>query len=601
MRVTVRVRMKDDGGGYEFTIGSVEAFQKQLDEAQWTLGRDFFNEYVPVWFKRQGDVLMETVGLLLPMAMTVGVILLLSRFLRSRMPGGGVGGGGPGMIGRSKAKLFDKETGVKTTFNDVAGLLEAKQEIQEFVSFLKRPEKYKALGARIPKGALLVGPPGTGKTLLAKATAGEAGVPFYSISGSDFTEMFVGVGASRVRDLFKEAREHAPSIIWIDEIDAVGRARSSTGGGNDERENTLNQLLVEMDGFDSNTTSPVVVMAGTNRADVLDKALLRPGRFDRQVTVDLPDIAGRRDIFLVHLKPLRLPMSWDPENISKQLATLTPGFSGADIANACNEAALTAARRAHDSVEFEDFETAIERIIGGIEKRSKVLSPEEKRKVAYHEAGHAVAGWFLEHTQPLLRVSIVPRGLAALGYAQYLPRDQYLYTTEELFDRMCMTLGGRIAEELVFGEVSTGAQDDLKKITKSAYAQISQYGMNKVVGNLSFPQNEEGDGNFQRPYSNKMSDIIDREARALVKQAYDATEELLRGHMDQLKAVGELLIEKEVINAEDLVQVLGPRPKGLNLSNYEAMADALLKEADERVVKDEEAQGMFGGEKAEKD
>jgi cell division protease FtsH len=397
---------------------------------------------------------------------------------------------------------------VKVTFNDVAGLQEAKQEIMEFVDFLKNPGKFNSLGAKIPKGALLVGPPGTGKTLLAKAVAGEAGVPFFSMSGSDFIEMFVGVGPSRVRDLFKSARASAPCIVFIDEIDAVGRKRSKGGfsGGNDERENTLNQLLVEMDGFVP--TTGIIVLAGTNRADILDPALLRPGRFDRQVLVDKPDIAGRVAIFRVHLKDLKL--SDKIEDIARRMATLTPGFSGADIMNCCNEAALIAARRKKDMIDVTDFEAAIERIIGGMEKSTKVLSPVEKKTVAYHEAGHAVAGWFLEHADPLLKVSIVPRGSAALGYNQFLPREVSLYSKEQLLDMMCMALGGRVAEELVFKVITTGASDDLDRVTKIAYSQVALYGMNEKVGRLSFKQDEQS---FTKPYSEATAQLIDDEVR----------------------------------------------------------------------------------------
>lgn len=398
-----------------------------------------------------------------------------------RMGGGGGGGGGQIFnIGKSKATLFDKESQVSITFNDVAGLEEAKQEVMEIVDFLKNPKKYTNLGGKIPKGALLVGSPGTGKTLLAKAVAGEAQVPFFSLSGSDFVEMFVGVGASRVRDLFKQAKDKAPCIIFIDEVDAIGRARgkNSMMGGNDERENTLNQLLVEMDGFGTN--SGIIILAATNRPDVLDFALMRPGRFDRQISIDKPDLIGREQIFKVHLKPIKTAEEVDAKKLSAQ----TPGFAGAEIANVCNEAALIAARRNKELVDMQDFQDAIDRVIGGLEKKNKIISPEEKKIVAYHEAGHAIAGWFLEHADPLVKVSIVPRGVAALGYAQYLPKEQFLYTTEQLTDGMCMTMGGRVAEDIVFGKISTGAQNDLERITKLSYAMVTIYGMNSTIGNV---------------------------------------------------------------------------------------------------------------------
>jgi cell division protease FtsH len=444
---------------------------------------------------------------------------------------------------------------VSITFNDVAGLEEAKTEVMEVVDFLKNPKKYTALGGKIPKGVLLVGSPGTGKTLLAKAVAGEAQVPFFSLSGSDFVEMFVGVGASRVRDLFKQAKEKAPCIIFIDEIDAVGRARGKNQimGGNDERENTLNQLLVEMDGF--GTDSGVIIMAATNRPDVLDPALLRPGRFDRQIAIDRPDLIGREQIFKVHMKPLTLA----PEVDTKKLAAQTPGFAGAEIANVCNEAALIAARRDKKSIDMQDFQDAIDRVIGGLEKKNKIISPEEKRIVAYHESGHAIAGWFLEHADPLVKVSIVPRGIAALGYAQYLPKEQYLYTTEQLLDSIKMTLGGRAAEEIVFGKISTGAQNDLERITKLAYAMVTMYGMNTNVGNVSFndPQGEYG---FGKPYSDKTAEMIDIEVRSLISKVYDETKALLTQHREGLEKIAQALLQKEIIFQTDLEDLLGKRP-----------------------------------------
>merc|ERR1719201_1758272 len=441
------------------------------------------------------------------------------------MGGGGGGGGGIFQVGKSKPTIISKEKKTGVTFKDVAGLAEAKTEVMEVVDFLKRPEKYKSLGAKIPKGALLVGPPGTGKTLLAKATAGEANVPFLSVSGSDFIEMFVGVGPARVRDLFAQAKTMQPCIIFIDEIDAVGRARGRGGqmGGNDERENTLNQLLVEMDGF--TTTGQIVVMAGTNRPDTLDSALLRPGRFDRTIEVTAPDIGGRAEIFRVHLPKLRLADEVQP--ISEELASLTPGFSGAEIANVCNEAALRAARRNGDEVIMKDFHDAMDRVIAGLEKKSKVLTPAERSRVAHHEAGHAVVGWFLEHASPLLKVSIVPRGMGALGYAQYVPKERKLHTKEQMIDQMCMMLGGRIAEKIFFDNVSTGAQDDLQKVTRLAYGLVTVYGMSDKIGHMSFPQPQDGQINSQRPYSEAIAELVDEEVRTIVNGAYDRTYALL--------------------------------------------------------------------------
>jgi len=439
---------------------------------------------------------------------------------------------------------------------DVAGCDEAKQEIMEFVHFLKNPKKYQDLGAKIPKGALLVGPPGTGKTLLAKAVAGESSVPFLSICGSDFMEMFVGVGPSRVRDLFAQARRSSPSIVFIDEIDAIGRARGrGMLGGNDERESTLNQLLVEMDGF--GTTAGVVVLAGTNRPDILDKALLRPGRFDRQISIEKPDINGREQIFLLYLQKLKLDQV--PAFYSQRLSALTPGFAGADIQNVCNEAALIAARHDEKQITMDHFEAAIDRIIGGLEKKNKVISKEERRTVAYHESGHAVAGWFLEHAEPLLKVTIVPRGTAALGFAQYVPNENLLMTKEQLFDMTCMTLGGRAAEQVMLGKISTGAQNDLEKVTKMTYAQVAVYGFSEKVGLVSFPQREDG---FEatKPYSNQTSEIIDREVREWVDKAYKRTVELIEKHRDGVEQLAKTLLEKEVLHQEDLAQILGERP-----------------------------------------
>ncbi|XP_074295066.1 ATP-dependent zinc metalloprotease FTSH 8, mitochondrial-like [Silene latifolia] len=452
---------------------------------------------------------------------------------------------------------LDKNSKNKVYFKDVAGCDEAKEEIMEFVHFLKNPKKYEVLGAKIPKGALLVGPPGTGKTLLAKATASESDVPFLSLSGSDFDELYIGTGTARVRDLFREARKCAPSIIFIDEIDAVGRKRS--GGihtrGSGESDKTLNKLLAEMDGF--GTTSGVVVMAGTNRLDVLDKALLRPGRFDRVITVDMPDVKGREEIFKIFLKKIKLELK--PSDYSMRLATLTPGLAGADIANICNEGALIAARKDADMVSMEHLEAAINRVIAGLEKKSRVISKEERRITAYHESGHAVAGWFLEHTDPLMKVTIIPHGTSALGFASYLPKEHVLMTKKQLFDRTCMTLGGRAAEQVMLGEISTGAQDDLEKVTKMTYAQVAVYGFSEKVGLLSFPPKEDG---YQmiKPYSNKTGEIIDEEVREWVDKAYQSTIQLIEEHKDQVGQVAELLLEKETLHREDLVRVLGERP-----------------------------------------
>ncbi|MBO6623022.1 MAG: ATP-dependent zinc metalloprotease FtsH [Balneola sp.] len=459
-------------------------------------------------------------------------------------------------IGKNKASLYDKQTDTKTTFKDVAGLDEAKEEVKEIVDFLKSPSKYTKLGGKIPKGALLVGAPGTGKTLLAKAVAGEAEVPFFSLSGSDFVEMFVGVGAARVRDLFKQAKEKAPCIIFIDEIDAIGRSRGKgqMPGSNDERENTLNSLLVEMDGFA--TDSGVIILAATNRPDVLDNALLRPGRFDRQISIDKPDKNGREAIFKVHLKPLKL----SKEVESKKLSAQTPGFAGAEIANVCNEAALIAARKDKKAVDMDDFESAIDRVIGGLEKKNKIISPEEKKIVAYHEAGHAVAGWYLEHANPLVKVSIVPRGLAALGYAQYLPKEQFLHQTEQLMDEMCMTLGGRAAEEIVFGKISTGALSDLERITKMAYSMVSVYGLNDKIGNVSFYDSKQSEYNFQKPYSESTAQIIDEEVKKIIDEAYQRTKKLLQGKKKELEILAKELLEKEMLYQSDLEKLIGKRP-----------------------------------------
>lgn len=488
-------------------------------------------------------------GILLPIILIIAIWVFFMRRIGAGGPGGQIFN-----IGKSKASLYDKENKVNVTFDDVAGLEEAKEEVKEVVDFLTNPQRFTRLGGHIPKGVLLVGPPGTGKTLLAKAVAGEAKVPFFSLSGSDFVEMFVGVGAARVRDLFKQAKEKAPCIVFIDEIDAVGRSRgkSSFTGGNDERENTLNQLLVEMDGFNSDTG--VILMAATNRPDVLDRALLRPGRFDRQIAIDRPDIKGREEIFKVHLKKIKLA----EEVSAEKLASQTPGFVGADIANICNEAALIAARKNKDAVEMDDFQDAVDRVIGGLEKKNKIISPEEKEVIAYHEAGHAVSGWYLEHAYPLVKVSIVPRGVAALGYAQYMPKEQYLYTKEQLLDQLCMSLGGRVAEEIIFGRITTGAQNDLETITNMAYAMITRYGMNDRVGNLSF--NVESEYTLTKPYSDETATLIDNEVRILIESAYERTRKLLNDHREQLEIIAAKLLEKEVLFKDDLVELIGKRP-----------------------------------------
>ncbi|WP_143960566.1 ATP-dependent zinc metalloprotease FtsH [Litoribacter populi] len=485
------------------------------------------------------------------------LILLFFLFwiMMRRMAGPSGPGGQIFNVGKSKAQLFDAENKVKITFGNVAGLDEAKEEIQEIVEFLKNPGKFTKLGGKIPKGALLVGPPGTGKTLLAKAVAGEAGVPFFTLSGSDFVEMFVGVGAARVRDLFKQAKEKAPCIIFIDEIDAIGRSRGKgqMPGSNDERENTLNSLLVEMDGFGTDTG--VIVLAATNRPDVLDSALLRPGRFDRQISIDKPDIVGREAIFKVHLKPIKTGEDVEP----RKLAAQTPGFAGAEIANVCNEAALIAARRNKKAVDMQDFQDAVDRVIGGLEKKNKIISPEEKQIVAYHEAGHAVAGWFLEHADPLVKVSIVPRGVAALGYAQYLPKEQFLYQTEQLIDEMCMTLGGRAAEEIVFGKISTGALSDLERVTKMAYSIVSVYGMNEKIGNVSFYDSKQSD-RFSKPYSEATAETIDQEVRKLILFAYERVKDLLSHNKEALEILAKELLEKEILFQSDLEKLIGKRP-----------------------------------------
>jgi AFG3 family protein len=535
------------GPHFRFNIISAENFKEDFERVK----KDIPDEFRPdlqVEDRQNFANIFLNYGFVF--ALLIGFWILLRRMT----------GGGPGgqlfNIGKSRAALFDAENQVKITFSDVAGLEEAKEEIKEIVDFLKNPEKFTKLGGKIPKGALLVGSPGTGKTLLAKAVAGEANVPFFSLSGSDFVEMFVGVGAARVRDLFKQAKEKAPCIIFIDEIDAIGRSRGKgpMPGANDERENTLNSLLVEMDGFA--TDSGVIILAATNRPDILDSALLRPGRFDRQIAIDKPDIVGRDAIFKVHLKPLKLAGDVD----SKKLAAQTPGFAGAEIANVCNEAALIAARHNKEAVDQKDFNDAIDRVIGGLEKKNKLISPEEKKIVAYHEAGHAVAGWFLEHTDPLVKVSIVPRGVAALGYAQYLPKEQFLINAEQMMDEMCMTLGGRAAEQLVFGKVSTGALSDLERITKTAYSMVSVYGMNDKIGNVSFYDSKQSEYSFNKPYSETTATTIDQEVKRIIDEAYQRVLRLLNEKRESLEKIAQALLQKEILFQSDLVDLIGARP-----------------------------------------
>jgi AFG3 family protein len=537
----------NSGPHFRFTIVSAESFREEYKKMEEKIPEEFRPDMQIEDRQNFGNLFLNW-GIII--GLIVGFWILLRR-LTNAGPGGQLFN-----IGKSRAALFDAENKVKITFADVAGLEEAKEEIKEIVDFLKSPEKFTKLGGKIPKGALLVGSPGTGKTLLAKAVAGEANVPFFSLSGSDFVEMFVGVGAARVRDLFKQAKEKAPCIIFIDEIDAIGRSRGKgpMPGANDERENTLNSLLVEMDGFA--TDSGVIILAATNRPDILDSALLRPGRFDRQISIDKPDIVGREAIFKVHLKPLKLHPGVDV----KKLAAQTPGFAGAEIANVCNEAALIAARHDKESVDQQDFNDAIDRVIGGLEKKNKLISPEEKRIVAYHEAGHAVSGWFLEHTDPLVKVSIVPRGVAALGYAQYLPKEQFLITTEEMMDDMCMTLGGRAAEQLVFGKISTGALSDLERITKLAYSMVTMYGMNDKIGNVSFYDSKQSEFAFNKPYSESTATTIDQEVRRIIDTAYNRTLSLLQARREELEKIAQALLDKEIIFQSDLVELIGPRP-----------------------------------------
>ena len=532
---------------YRMEIGVLENFENRFNKI---VAENNLSNTQLIYKTEQnflGDLLITVV---LPLVLFVGLWIFLMR-----RAGGGMGGGQFFNIGRSRAKLFDGEKDKKITFQDVAGLEGAKEEVQEIVDFLKNPEKYTSLGGKIPKGALLVGPPGTGKTLLAKAVAGEAQVPFFSLSGSDFVEMFVGVGASRVRDLFRQAKEKSPSIIFIDEIDAIGRARGKNNltNANDERENTLNQLLTEMDGFGTNTN--VIVLAATNRADILDKALLRAGRFDRQIYVDLPDLNERKEIFKVHLRPIKITEDLDIEFLAKQ----TPGFSGADIANVCNEAALIAARRGKTSVDKQDFLDAVDRIIGGLEKKNKIITPEEKKAIAYHEAGHATVSWLLEHAAPLVKVTIVPRG-RSLGAAWYLPEERQIVRTDQIQDEMCAALGGRAAEEITFGKISTGALSDLEKVTKQARAMVTIYGLNDKIGNLTYYDPTGEEYGFTKPYSEKTAQVIDEEIREIIEQQYQRALDILRTNREKLTTLAELLLEREVIFKEDLEHIFGKRP-----------------------------------------
>ena len=540
------------GPHYTFSIGNDQLFQTKLEKAVADGKLKGFN-FLPK--NNWTDILVS----LLPIIIIIAVWIFIMR----RMSGGGAGGGGGQIfnIGKSKAKLFDEKTDIKTSFKDVAGLEGAKEEIQEIVEFLKNPEKYTNLGGKIPKGALLVGPPGTGKTLLAKAVAGEAQVPFFSLSGSDFVEMFVGVGASRVRDLFKQAKEKAPAIIFIDEIDAVGRARgkNNMSGGNDERENTLNQLLTEMDGFGTN--SNVIVLAATNRADVLDKALMRAGRFDRQIFVDLPDIRERAEIFEVHLAPIKKVEGIDLDFLAKQ----TPGFSGADIANVCNEAALIAARNNKTAVDKQDFLDAVDRIVGGLEKKNKIVTPDEKRAIAIHEAGHATVSWMLEHAAPLIKVTIVPRG-QSLGAAWYLPEERLIVRTDQMLDEMCATMGGRAAEKVTFNRISTGALSDLEKVTRQARAMVTIYGLNEKIGNVTYYDSSgQSEYSFSKPYSEETAKVIDKEISLLIESQYERAIKILEENKDKLNQLANILIEKEVIFKDDLEAIFGKRTFDSNL------------------------------------
>ena len=562
-------RLPESGAQLTFTIGSVDSFREDLQAAEAQSGQD-----VPVVYQNERNDWTSLLVNLLPWILIIGVWIFV---MRSMARGAGAGGGGGIMnVGKAKAQVFDKDNSKRVTFKDVAGLEEAKVEIMEIVDFLKKADKYKELGAKIPKGALLVGPPGTGKTLLAKAVAGEANVPFLSISGSDFVEMFVGVGASRVRDLFEQAKQKAPCIVFIDEIDAIGRARGKNAGfsGNDERENTLNQLLTEMDGFQTNTG--VIVLAATNRADILDKALMRAGRFDRQIEVGLPDVKEREEIFNVHLRPLKL----DPQLDRSFLARQTPGFSGADIANVCNEAALIAARHNKKFISKEDFLAAIDRIVGGLERKNKIITDDEKRVIAYHEAGHATVSWILENASPLIKVTIIPRG-KALGAAWYLPEERQITTREQMMDELAATLGGRVSEQLTFGEVSTGALNDLERVTKQAYAMVAYYGMSDQVGTLSYYDSTgQSDMSFTKPYSEETARQIDAEARRVISEAYRMAEKVLKEHKEGLKELAELLLQREVVFTEDVERIFGKRKKDIERERREAEAKAKPKAAE---------------------
>lgn len=562
---------------YTYNIGDISNFEPFLMEEQKNAGYTEKEIIYPDYINRK-NYLGEILGWILPFAF----LIVLWMFLMRRMAGGGAGGaGGIFSVGKSRAQIFDKDTNIKLNFNDVAGLEEAKTEVMEIVDFLKNPKKYTQLGGKIPKGALLIGPPGTGKTLLAKAVAGEANVPFFSISGSDFVEMFVGVGASRVRDLFKQAKEKAPCIVFIDEIDAVGRARGRNVnfGSNDERENTLNQLLTEMDGFGTNIG--VIILAATNRADILDRALLRAGRFDRQIHVELPDLKEREAIFKVHLRPIKLPKDFDVTFLAKQ----TPGFSGADIANVCNEAALIAARKNKKAVEKQDFLDAVDRIVGGLERKNKIISLGEKKTIAYHEAGHATVSWMLEHASPLLKVTIIPRG-RALGAAWYLPEERQITTREQILDEMAYALGGRAAEQMIFGKVSTGALSDLEKITKQAYAMVSFFGMSDKVGNISFYDSSgQSDFGFTKPYSEKTAELIDQEVKEIIEESYQRARDVLKDHKKGLIELAELLLEKEVIFTEDLERIFGKRKADIVREQLEAKTKVKLTTTTTTTVK----------------
>jgi|TARA_B110000495_G_scaffold90569_1_gene78223 cell division protease FtsH len=554
------------GPHYFFEIGSVESFNLDLKEAQ----KDFeYDETLTPSYETRKDVLGDILGWIIPLVFFVGIWF----FIMKRMSGGAGGGGSQIFnIGKTKGKLVDKAD-IKVTFKDVAGLEGAKEEISEIVDFLKKPEKYTKLGGKIPRGAMLIGPPGTGKTLLAKAVAGEAKVPFFSLSGSDFVEMFVGVGASRVRDLFKQAKEKAPSIIFIDEIDAIGRARGKNAmtGSNDERENTLNQLLTEMDGFGTN--SGVIVMAATNRADILDKALTRAGRFDRQIYVDLPDVTERKEIFEVHLKPIKIGKDIDVNFLARQ----TPGFSGADIANVCNESALIAARTSKKSVGKQDFLDAVDRIIGGLEKKSKIISPNEKKTIAFHEAGHAAISWVLEHAAPLIKVTIVPRG-KSLGAAWYLPEERQLTTTEQMLDEMCSALGGRAAEKIFFNKISTGALSDLEKVTKQAFAMVSIYGLSEKIGNISYYDSSGQNSGFTKPYSEERAKLIDEEVSSIIEKQYNRAVKVLEDNKEKVMKLANALLKKEVIFKKDLEDIFG-------LRKWKSYSEEQLEEIDQKKIK----------------